>query len=65
MKNWTAYCITCHKVLEDCPNGEFAEVAARIHVDDKPYHKVIVGYVQDVPKRQTKREARLAAILSA
>ena len=38
-------CITCgNRELERCPNGFFAEGAARKHLQDYPNHRVIVGY---------------------
>ncbi len=57
--NWIAYCIDCQLVLEDCPNGNFAEAYARLHSkglgvwNDKQGgmiagvegHRVIVGYI--------------------
>ena len=42
--NWVAYCCDCHEKLEDCPNGYFAEGAAKYHKRDNPDHVVIVGY---------------------
>jgi hypothetical protein len=57
--NWTAYCITCRETLECCPNGHFAEGAARAHkrgieIDNGRHlvaggtseHVVIVGYIE-------------------
>jgi hypothetical protein len=56
MRNWVAYCMTCHKKLEECPSGPFAEAAAQLHADGMdwsgtawvrmpdPAHEVIVGY---------------------
>ena len=43
---WIAYCTDCQVELERCPNGLFAEGAARHHIHytgDKD-HKVIIGY---------------------
>lgn len=42
--NWTAYCITCGKQLESCPNGTWAEAAARIHLRLNGDHRILVGY---------------------
>jgi hypothetical protein len=48
--NWVAYCIDCQEELENCPNGYFAEGAARFHHRQHPDHKVIVGYYYEEKK---------------
>jgi len=47
--NWIAYCITCQKELENCQNGNFAEVAAKQHRRNHWGHQVIVGYEYHPP----------------
>ncbi len=42
--DWIAYCVTCDKELERCPNGGFADGAARYHIRENQDHRVIVGY---------------------
>jgi len=53
--NWIAYCTTCGKVLENCPNGHFVEGAARVHIKNPEHtyeHQVIVGYLYNVEKEK-------------
>lgn len=42
---WEAHCLTCGRQLEACPNGSFAEGAARYHVKYHKGHRVVVGCV--------------------
>jgi hypothetical protein len=46
---WVAYCITCSKELERCPNGNFAEAAARHHRRTNWGHFIIIGYEYEPP----------------
>ena len=41
---WVAVCLDCHKELERCPNGHFAEGAARYHVKNTECNKTLIGY---------------------
>jgi hypothetical protein len=43
MMDWTSVCLDCGKVLESCPNGTFAEAAARLHLEKYPDHRCYVG----------------------
>jgi len=45
---WVAKCQTCGKELERCPNGIFAEGAAKLHVRENTDHTVLVGFVIDI-----------------
>jgi hypothetical protein len=51
--NWIAYCTTCAKELENCPNGMFASGAARVHRKNNPEHQIIVGYYEGEQKPAT------------
>lgn len=45
VQEWIAYCVDCQKELERCPNGGFADGAARRHLRvEEPDHHVLVGY---------------------
>jgi Fe-S oxidoreductase len=43
---WIAYCITCKKVIDQCPNGDFVEAAGRRHVykNSQHGHEIIIGH---------------------
>lgn len=41
---WIAVCLDCHTEIERCPNGIFAEGAARNHVKHTECNRVVVGY---------------------
>ena len=55
---WTSICLDCGKVLESCPNGIFAEAAARIHKKQYPEHRCYVGTEVFIEPSESKAYSR-------
>lgn len=40
-----AVCTDCHEIIHIAPNGAFVESYAKMHIAEKPLHRVVVGFV--------------------